>query len=198
MTGKAIDYSKMPVSFYKFVCNDLEVNSCYIGHTINFTERKAHHKKCCNGQNYKSHHLKIYQTIRTNGGWNNWKMIEIESRIVKDKREAEKIETEFMLQLKSNMNCVKAHNGFETQQEYKANYHQEHRGKIINRMHIYYKEHQDEYILKSKEYYHEHQNEILLKWKEPITCECGSIVTKNGLSQHKKTQKHKDLMDKNI
>ena len=90
MTGKAIDYSTKEVSFYKIVCNDFDVKDCYVGHTINFTERKAHHKKVCNGENYKQHHYKIYETIRANGGIGNWNMIEIEKRIVSSQREAER------------------------------------------------------------------------------------------------------------
>ena len=195
MTGKAIDYSITPISFYKFVCIDPEIKSSYVGHTINFTERKSHHKKCCNGENYKSHHLKFYQMIRDHLGWDNWRMIEIEKRIVKDKREAERIETEYMEQLQSDMNCKKAHNGFETQQEYKINYHQKNRDKIIFRMKTYYQNNRDEYISKAKEYYQDHRDEIALKSKEKITCECGTVVTKNGLSQHKQKQKHKDLME---
>ena len=168
MTGKAVDYSIKPVSFYKFVCNDPEIKSIYVGHTINFIERKAHHKKVCNGENYKGHHLKIYQIIRENKGFENWRMIEIEKRIVKDKREAEQIETEYMKQLQSDMNINKAHCGFETKQEY------------------------------MKERYQEHRDEVVFKNKEKITCECGCVIRNADLNRHKKTQKHKDLMETKV
>jgi len=36
------DYSKTII--YKIVCNDLNVNECYIGHTTNFIKRKGQHK----------------------------------------------------------------------------------------------------------------------------------------------------------
>jgi hypothetical protein len=104
----AIDYSTRQVSFYKFVCQNEEITSSYVGSTVDFTKRKCDHKKCCNGDNYKSHNTPIYKTIRDNGGWDNWKMIEIESRLVKDKREAERIEQEWIDKLKSNMNSQKA------------------------------------------------------------------------------------------
>tara|TARA_R110000868_G_scaffold76995_1_gene220996 strand:- start:952 stop:1470 length:519 start_codon:yes stop_codon:yes gene_type:complete len=108
MTKIAIDYSTRPVSFYKFICQNEEITSSYVGHTVDFTKRKGHHKKCCNGDNYKSHNTPIYKIIRDNGGWDNWRMIEIESRLVKDKREAERIEQEYIEKLKSDMNSMKA------------------------------------------------------------------------------------------
>ena len=81
-----------------------------------------------------------------------------------------------MEQLQSDMNCRKAHTGFETVEEYRK---------------IYYQEHRDEIAL----YRQEHQDEIALKRKEKITCECGSISRKGDLAKHKKTQRHKDLME---
>jgi hypothetical protein len=103
----AIDYSTRQVSFYKFVCNDPEIQSTYVGSTVDFTKRKCQHKSCCNNINSPKYYP-IYQIIRDNGGWNNWKMIEIESRLVKDKREAERIEQEYIEKLKSDMNSKKA------------------------------------------------------------------------------------------
>ena len=79
----ATDYSTREISFYRFVCNDPEIQSSYVGHTVDFNRRKSQHKSCCNNSNDKYHHLQIYQTIREYGGWDNWRMIEIESRLVK-------------------------------------------------------------------------------------------------------------------
>ena len=183
MSGKAVDYATTPVSFYKFVCIDPEIKSTYVGHTTNFIKRKSKHKQVCNGENYKQHNQKIYQIIRENKGFENWRMIEIEKRIVKDKREAERIETEYMEQLQSDMNMMKAHCGFETKQEYDK---------------IYQQEHQEEIALKKKEYRQEHRDEINLKKKEKFTCECGCLIRKIDLNRHKKTQKHKDLMETKV
>ena len=184
MSGKAIDYATTPVSFYKFVCIDPEIKSCYVGSTTNFIKRKSNHRYICSGENYKNHNVKLYQIIRENGGFDAWRMIEIEKRFVKDKREAERIETEYMEQLQSDMNTMKAYSGFDTKQEY---------------MKVYNLEHRDELALKSreymKEYNQEHRDEISLKEKEKITCECGCIVRKKGLNEHKQSQKHKDLTE---
>jgi hypothetical protein len=76
MTKQFIDYTKTII--YKIVCNDLNITDVYVGHTTNFINRKALHKSNCNNINGKSYNLKIYNTIRNNGGWLNWSMIEIE------------------------------------------------------------------------------------------------------------------------
>ena len=76
MPKTAIDYSQNVI--YKIVCNDLNVKDCYVGHTIQFRERKASHKSKCNNEKNKLYNLNIYQIIRENGGWSNWSMIEIE------------------------------------------------------------------------------------------------------------------------
>ena len=76
MPKKDINYSKTII--YKIVCNDLNITDVYVGHTTNFTKRKALHKSNCNNINSKNYNLKIYNTIRNNGGFENWSMIEIE------------------------------------------------------------------------------------------------------------------------
>ena len=118
------------------------------------------------------HNFKIYQTIRENGGWDEGRMIEIEKRLVKDKRESERIETEIMEQLQSDMNCRKSHSGFETKQEYQKEYHQKHREKSI---------------LYSQGYYRDYKDTLNLKAKEKITCECGCLIRKIYLAKHKKS-----------
>ena len=125
----AINYETTKVSFYRFVCNDPEIKSSYVGHTNNFRERKASHKRACNNPTDKIHHLQIYQTIREHGGWGEWKMLEIESRLVKDKREAERIEQEWIDKLKADMNSQKAFRG-ETRQETQRLYRIENADKI--------------------------------------------------------------------
>lgn len=199
MSGKAIDYATTPVSFYKFVCNDPEIKSCYVGHTTNFIKRKSQHKRSCINECSKLYRLKVYQIVRENGGWAEWKMIEIDKRLVKDKREAERVETEFMEQLQSDMNCKKAHHGFTTDQEYRKDYkkthYEEHKDEIILKSRQYKHDHKDEIILKSKEYHQKNRDKILLKHKEKTTCECGCIITKCHMNEHKQSQKHKHLME---
>ncbi len=73
---------------YKIVCNDLTITNCYVGHTTNFTKRKAQHKESCSTTTGAHYNYKIYTIIRENGGWSNWSMIEIEKFPCLDANEA--------------------------------------------------------------------------------------------------------------
>ena len=91
---------------YKIVCNDLNIIDSYVGHTTNFNIRKSDHKYNCNTANRKKYSYKVYQSIRVNGGWDNWSMIEIEKFICTDKYEACKRERYWIETLNATLNMV--------------------------------------------------------------------------------------------
>jgi hypothetical protein len=116
--------------FYKLVCLTQDLDLCYVGSTCNWRGRKNKHKSSCNNPNNKGFNTKKYQIIRSNGGWENFKMIEIGFRENLTLRQAESIEEDYRIELRANMNTNKCNSGFETRQEYNANYQQENREKI--------------------------------------------------------------------
>ena len=63
MPKKNSDYSNTVI--YKIYCKDENIKDVYVGHTINFTQRKYSHVKACNNLNNS---VRIYKTIRVNGG----------------------------------------------------------------------------------------------------------------------------------
>lgn len=63
---------------YLIVSKDNSNDNCYIGQTTHFYKRKSRHKHCCNNPLSTSYNYKIYKTIRENGGFHNWEMIELE------------------------------------------------------------------------------------------------------------------------
>jgi hypothetical protein len=99
MPKEEIDYSNTII--YKIYCKDPIVNDIYVGHTTNFTKRKYSHKIECN--NLKNH-IKIYDTIRQNGGWVNWDMVEIAKYNCKDHTEARIKEQNHYEELKAKLN----------------------------------------------------------------------------------------------
>jgi hypothetical protein len=99
MPKKSVDYSNTII--YKICCKDETITGLYIGHTTNFIQRKYSHKIACNNLSNK---LKIYTTIRSNGGWENWNMIEIARYNCKDSIEARIKEQEHYNQLKASLN----------------------------------------------------------------------------------------------
>jgi len=95
-----IDYSDTTI--YKIYCKDETITDIYVGHTTNFHVRKYQHKNSCN--NSKNNNIKIYKTIRENGGWNNWNMVEIAKYNCKNSTEARIKEQEHYEILKASLN----------------------------------------------------------------------------------------------
>ena len=102
--------------FYKFACLDSSVELCYVGSTANWKQRKQNHKKNCNNQNGEKYNTKVYKLIRENGGWENFKMIEIGKQEQLTLREAEQIEEKYRKELNAEMNGRRC---FRTEEEKK-------------------------------------------------------------------------------
>jgi len=83
MPKDIVDYSNTII--YKIYCKDETITDIYVGHTTNFIQRKYSHKIACNNL---QNNVKIYNTIRCNGGWDNWNMVEIAKYSCKDATEA--------------------------------------------------------------------------------------------------------------
>ena len=87
MPKKTIDYSNCCIYKIEHIENDTFI---YVGHTTNFKQRKAQHKNSSNNESNKKFNLRLYTMIRENGGFEMFKMIEVEKYHCNDKREAEK------------------------------------------------------------------------------------------------------------
>jgi len=161
-----IKYQITPIIFYKFVCKNPEIKSCYVGHTTNFNNRKNQHKYCCNTEKSPKYNLKIYEVIRQNGGFNNWEIVKIYQQICLDKSDACKIEQKYIEELQANMNTLNAtfnraqwnliHNEIisKKQQLYR----------LKNREHL--TEQKKQYYLENKEHLTEQNKKWYLKNKE--------------------------------
>jgi len=209
MPKTPMDYSKCCI--YKIEHNDDE-SLVYVGHTTNFDKRKTQHKINCYNDKQKPYNLKIYQMIRQNGGWDAFKMLEVEKYPCNDKREAERRENEVMKELKASMNTYKSFRTKNEITEYHTNYYESNKPKIQERMkeyqknnkpkiQEYHKEYHKEYYKSNKEKlqerHKEYQKNNKPKINEKVKCECGCDVMKRYLKRHQATKKHLDKM-KNI
>ena len=104
MPKTEIDYSNTII--YKITCRDLTVKDVYVGHTTNFVQRKHAHKQSCTNINAKNYKCKLYEVIRNNGGWDNWKMEIINFFNCRDHYEARKKEQEFFISLNATLNSI--------------------------------------------------------------------------------------------
>jgi hypothetical protein len=94
---------------YKIICNDENVKDCYVGSTANFKVRKWDHKTICNSDTNKMSKYKIYETIRNNGGWDNWTMLPIAEYKELTVTQARIKEEEQRILLNASMNSRAAH-----------------------------------------------------------------------------------------
>lgn len=108
-------------TIYKLVCKDLDITYSYVGSTSNFTRRKSEHKRVYNNENSKKYNLKVYETIRTNGNWDNWDMIMIEE-LTCSKLQAHTRERYWVEQLDAKLNIVVP---TQTRKEYRETHKQE-------------------------------------------------------------------------
>ena len=195
MPRTAIDYSKCCI--YKIEHLEDE-NLVYVGHTTNWDKRKCEHKHRCNSEKSDKHNLKLYQMMRENGGWEMFKMIEVEKYPCSDKREAEKRETEVMKELKSNMNMIKSYLTEEEKNEYKkkanVKYYRGHKTIISENSKTYRQNNKEVIQERKKQYYDKNKVKILENQRLKVECGCGCEVSKQHLQRHQTTKKHGDLM----
>lgn len=165
---------------YKIICNTvLPDDQVYIGSTCNFSTRKNGHKRVCNNINGKSYNLKVYQTIRDNGGWDNWRMDYVE-QLPNHTLVQSKIREQYYINLfKSKLN---SQNAYTDQVAYRQEYNATH------------KEYHKEYSVTHKEtkgetarnYYYNNQEKI----KAITNCPCGVSYQHKSKASHFKSARH--------
>ena len=109
---------------YKIVCDDLP-DYVYVGSTKVFRARKSRHKQSCNNPNNKRHNLKVYKTIRENGGWDNWRMVLVEECGEISNNQARIREEHYRLKLNANMNSNRAFLSVDEKKKYHDEYNKQ-------------------------------------------------------------------------
>ena len=182
--------------FYKIYCHDNDY--IYVGSTCNFNNRKRQHKENTNLDNKKKN-FKVYKTIRENGGWENWKMIQIGTREQITKRQAEQIEEEYILQLKAELNNKRAYLSEQVKKEQNAisnkKYRESEKGKATQeKRKDYFTQYNNSEETKERkhEWYLANKERTQSKQAERYVCSCGKEVTIGKKARHEKTQFHID------
>jgi hypothetical protein len=156
------DYTKTLI--YKITC-DADPTFLYVGSTVSWNQRKLRHKQCSANKP-----TKVYEQIRTLGGWDNVKMILVETYPCNNKREADAREQYWIEELKANMNTLRAH---ATEEQKKITRQEEG------------KRYREKYKDQSQSAYNK-------KRKVQVVCECGGHYIWNGVWRHKQTKHHKE------
>jgi hypothetical protein len=200
MPKTPIDYSKTII--YKLVHNeDYDNANVYIGSTTDFVKRKNQHKNSCNNEKQKDHNSKKYQYIRENGGWNEWRMIEVEKHNCNDGNEARAREEYWRCYFNAQLNTNRAYITKEQEREQikerndrnkdkHKEYREQHKEKITEYQKEYREQNGDKLSEYTKEYREQNKDKLLEQKKELLTCECGCMIRRSDISRHRKSQKH--------
>ena len=113
--------------FYKIFCVDKSVDLSYIGSTADWKTRKSAHKSDCNNEKRPAYNYKVYKTIRENGGWGNFKMVEIGKQEQLTPQQATQIEERYRINLNANMNGRSCFRTEEEKIQIKKEYDKEYR-----------------------------------------------------------------------
>ena len=179
----------------------------YYGHTQNMRVRKDKHK-CDHKAWVKAGKPKRLRDVPgiTRSVYvlehEDWRIDKVDEIECDDKKDAEKLEGEWILK----NDCVNMMTPGRTQQEYQKQYRETHKEETKEYMKQYREEHKEEIAEQQKqyqethtEYYAEyfkqyretHKAELAAKQKEKVTCEvCGLEVSKRNIAVHRKSKKH--------
>lgn len=157
-------------TMYKILPKNAALDYCYIGHTNNFAFRKQQHRAPCIDTSHSKAHIKIYETIRNNGGWDEWEMIELEKFNNKTKLEARIREQDLIKEHNANLNMLSA---YITEDERQANkkaitekFRAENKEYLAEQTKKYKEEHKEVIAEQMKKYREENKEKIYQKTKE--------------------------------
>ena len=178
------DYSKTII--YK-IQHQENPELLYIGSTTNFAKRKSEHKRVCNSETDRKHNLKLYTTIRDNGGWECFRMLEMKKFPCENRTEAHQEEDRVYLDMKANMNDRRPHRN-------KKQYMLDNVDKKAEYDRVYRQVNETKRNEQKKKHYRDNFERISKRGKEKVLCECGNSVTRSSLFAHKKSKRHTELM----
>ena len=102
MPRKYVDYSKTYV--YRLTCKNPMISDAYISYTTNLTQRKYKHKREALDLSIQT---RLYDSIRKNGGWMNWKCEILEECACNSELQAKERVLFYIFKMKSNLNDEK-------------------------------------------------------------------------------------------
>jgi len=160
---------------YKIICNDETIKDCYVGSTSNFKVRKWSHAKNCNGNivNYK-----VYQSIRENGGWDNWTMIPIAEYKQISLVESKIKEEEYRINLEAKLNSKAA---YRSEEETRQLEHAQNKK--------YYEANKEQFSQHKKQFYQENKEKLKERsriWRENNPEKAKEVNRKYNQSEERK------------
>jgi hypothetical protein len=179
MPKTKIDYTK--TTFYRIVCNDVNISECYVGHTTNFIKRKQQHKSVCNKEGNEHYNTYKYTFIRDNGGWCNWSMVLIKEQECNDINDAKRQERLYIEEYQAKLNkCIPTRTRKEYDKQYKKT-------EVVKEQAKKYREVNKNKIKEQRETNKEYNKEYNKKYRE---------VNKNKIKEYEQSEKRKKYINK--
>jgi len=159
--------------YYVYKLFNPDCSEFYIGSTTNIEKRMYMHKFKCNNVHSRGYHYKVYEYIRSNGGYDSWRF-EILEHILNsiNIKELHGIERKYIEQLKPSLNVQKPNRT-------KAQWHQDNRESLLSN---------------KAQYYQDNKESINTKQKQKFECACGGKYTTSHKARHMKSNKHKSFI----
>jgi hypothetical protein len=140
----------------------------YIGSTRHLKQRKIAHKTNCFNDKSPAHNLKLYQTIRANGGWEAIELGPIEEFECEGHVQAHIREEYWRREYDAQLNMKRAHRTIEECGQYNRDASKANRDRGRGRRRQYD--------------------------AEKIQCECGATVCRSYKYDHLRTKRHADRL----
>jgi hypothetical protein len=179
----------------------------YYGHTQNMRVRKGDHVKQHKVWVKAGKPEKVSDVNATRSvlvlDHEDWRMDKVDEIECEDKKDAEKLEGEWILKYE----CVNMHVAGRTQKqyrethkkekkEYNKQYRETHYEEIVEQQKQYYEKNKDKCNERQKQYWETNKEEIKKKRAGQVTCEvCGKVVSKRNISIHHKTKKCQNALN---
>ena len=138
---------------YKIQCKDQELCCLvYYGSTTNMRVRKTQHISMYNNINCKDYNDKKYVTIRENGGWNNWEMVEVEKFPCDNCKEKRIREQYWINKSEKTLNMIRSYIAPEDIKEQRKDYYQNNKEEIKEKVKQYANNNKEKIKVRGKKY----------------------------------------------
>ena len=179
----------MEQNYFVYKLFNSDCTEFYIGSTKNMKKRKYDHKSHCNNVNDPKYHYKVYEYIRSNGGYSSWSYEILEHiRNSINVVELRNVERKYIEQLKPSLNIEIPNR---TRKEYKKQYWENNKEQLKE----YGKHYRQDNKEQLNEYCKQHYQNNKERLKEKFNCPCGGKYTTAGKLTHFKTRKHQNYIN---
>jgi hypothetical protein len=176
---------------YKLARRD-GAGECYVGSTCSLRQRRYMHKHVCTVPDSQHHHMRLYEHIRSNGGWDEWDCVPLEEHPCENKTQLHIRERHWVDTLRPSLNtrapaALALAGG---QAAYDAERYAANREAVLAQKAEYYAANRERLAAKMADYYAANRERLLARSKERVTCECGAEVSRSNLGTHRRSPKH--------